>query len=100
MVNNLDILEEELLGDDGLIISLRFAKGLDEDKVLNICSTLKKLSKEWEKMDSIPKKAADLFIDFYPTVEAACELYDEEVKIRIMDSVDKIMDLMRDCLIN
>ncbi|MFT8352783.1 hypothetical protein [Clostridium saccharoperbutylacetonicum] len=100
MTNNLDIFEQLLLADDGLLTSLRLGYGLKKDKVESVCDILEKLSEEWRGENSIPKKAVDLFIDFYPTIESACGLYSENEAINIMDAADKIMDLIRECVIS
>ncbi|MBN1051974.1 hypothetical protein DV092_07855 [Clostridium botulinum] len=100
MINDLDSFEDLLLGDDGLLTSLRLGYGLKQDKVEKLCDILKKLAEEWREERSVPKKAVDIFIDFYPTIESVCNLYSENEAIIIMDAGDKIMDLIRECVIN
>lgn len=97
--SKLEKLEELLLSEDGLLVSLRLGNGLDQEKVENICCVLNELQVEWEDCDYIPKKAADIFIDFYPAMESSCGLYSEDESDKIIDSADKIMDLIRDCVI-
>ena len=92
-------LKELLLGDTGLLVSLRLGDGLDNEKVMEIINILKKLKLEWEKENTIPKKAVDLFIDFYPVMESASVLYSDNESNMIMDAADKIMDLIRDCIL-
>lgn len=99
MDNKLELLEELLLGDNGLLISLRLAGGLNNDKVDKVCEVLDKLASDWEDQDTIPKKAADLFIDFYPAMESVCGLYEEDEVVEIMNAADKIMDRIRDCIV-
>lgn len=96
--SNLEKLEELLLSEDGLLVSLRLGNGLDEVKVEKICYVLKELKVEWEDFDFIPKKAVDIFIDFYPAMESSCGLYSEEESDKIIDTADKIMDLIRECI--
>lgn len=97
--SKLEQLENLLLSEDGLLVSLRLGNGLDEEKVENICCVLKELQVEWEDYDFIPKKAVDIFIDFYPAMESSCGLYSEDEADKIIDKADKIMDLIRDCII-
>lgn len=99
MDDKLELFEELLLGDEGLLISLRLARGLSNEKVDKVCEVLDKLASDWENQDSIPKKAVDLFVDFYPAMESTCGLYEEDELIEIMNAVDKIMDRIRDCIV-
>ncbi|WP_066308949.1 hypothetical protein [Bacillus sp. FJAT-29814] len=98
MNNNLDLLEELLLGDDGLLIKIRSADGLDKEKAEQIYKVLTDLALEWKDRDSIPKKAADLFIDIYPAMLNQSDYYSEEKAIEIMDCCDKMLDLIRRCI--
>lgn len=91
-------LEELLLLDEGILVSLRLGDGLNQDKVESICKVLEELSREWEQNDFIPKKAADLFVDFYPAMESACGLYTDEEQTIIMDAANKIMEFIRECI--
>ncbi|MFC4801859.1 hypothetical protein ACFPA1_21235 [Neobacillus sp. GCM10023253] len=95
---NVDRLEELLLGDDGLLISLRLGYGLQSEKVVQIIEVLHYLSEEWSESDYIPKKAASMFADFYAAAYSSLGLYNEEVQIKIKDAVDKIMDAIRKCV--
>ena len=92
-------LEELLLSEDGLLIQLRLGNGLDEEKVERICCVLEELKVEWRDSDCIPRKAVDIFVDFYPAIESTCDLYSEEVSLKIMDIADKVMDKIRECII-
>ncbi|WP_139904467.1 hypothetical protein [Clostridium thermarum] len=92
-------LEKLILADDGLLVPLILGNGLDEDKVEGICSILKELQVEWEKSDSIPQKAIDIFTDFFSAMESACGLYSEEESDKIMKATDKIMGIAGESLI-
>lgn len=100
MSSNLNILEQLLIGQDGILLSLRMGDGLEEEKVERIIRILGKLSKEWSGNESIPKKAVDLFIDIYPVMQSSCDLYSEETAVKIMNVADKIIDSIRNCIIN
>lgn len=71
MINRVDLLEKLLLDDDGLLISLRLADGLNQDKAEQIYEVLVELAEEWKGQKAIPKKAVDLFIDIYPGMLSA-----------------------------
>ncbi len=98
MNNKVMTLEKLLLSEDGILVLLRLGDGLNIDKVDSICKLLKELSIDWEQCDFIPRKAVDLFVDFYPAMESVCSLYSEEEQTIIMDAADKIMDLIRECI--
>lgn len=95
-----DILDkfENLLGESGFEMKLRLAKGIDEEMVPEIYKTLELIVAECKKSDYIPKKAASLFVDFYPSMENISSFYSPEESIKIMNIADKIMDLIRECV--
>ncbi|MBW5470330.1 hypothetical protein GPJ61_21115 [Brevibacillus formosus] len=98
MSEKLEVLEELLLGEEGLLISLRLGDGLNQKRVDEVCNILAELEVDWSGKDFIPKKAADLFVDLYPAMESSCGLYDENEGQEIMDAADKIMDRIRGCI--
>lgn len=99
-MKSLEKLETLLIGENGLLIKLRLGDGLDQDTVNDILITLSELSNEWSHLDLIPKKSIELFIDIYPTMESSLELYSSDDKIKIMDVADKIINSVKDCVIN
>lgn len=98
MSDRVDMLEKLLLDDDGLLISLRMADGLNKDKAEQVYKVLIELAEEWKGQDAIPKKAVDLFIDIYPVMLGQSDYYGEKEAIEIMDCCLKIMDLIRECI--
>lgn len=98
MSTTLDNFEQLLIGDDGLLVSLRMGEGLQKEKVQQIICVLGKLSKEWESSDCIPKKAVDLFIDIFPVIQSSCSWYSDEEAEDIMDAADRIIDSIRNCI--
>lgn len=94
----MEILEELLIGEDGILLSLRMGDGLQEEKVKQVIDIIAKLSEEWFGSDCIPKKAVDLFIDIYPVMQSTCDWYSETEATKIMDSADRIIDSIRDCI--
>lgn len=98
MNDNLELLEELLIGNDGLLISLRMAEGLNKEKAEQIYKVLADLAVDWKDQNYIPKKAVDLFIDIYPVMLNQSDYYSEEKAIEILDCMDKIIDLIRRCI--
>lgn len=96
---HIEVLENKLFDDNGLLIKLRLGKGLDESKVKEICDSLSELIDELKNVDYIPKRLALIFVDLYSAVESTCSLYNEEEINKIMDFADIIMNLVRECLI-
>ncbi len=100
MEQKLEILEQLLLSDEGLIVSLRMGDGLNMALVQEICLVLDELKGIWKDSTVIPKKAVDLFVDFYPAMQSCESLYSEQDGMQIMDATDLIMDHIRDCYLS
>ncbi|GGE21374.1 hypothetical protein GCM10011571_24330 [Marinithermofilum abyssi] len=98
MENKIDMLEKLLVGDEGLLISLRFGDGLNKNNLEKVFNILETLAEEWSDEHCIPKKAVDLFVDIYPVMVSACKLYDKKEEMEILNAADKIMDLIRECV--
>lgn len=81
-----------------ITIDIRFLRGLNEDKVLQFKDLLNQLIYEWSDKDYVPKHLAQLFIDFYPSIEALAFMYNDEEKQKILEFADQMTDLMRACL--
>lgn len=93
-----ETLEKLMIGEEGLLIKLRLGEGLQKSKVQEICQVLTFLRDDWFEKDVIPKRAAELFVDFYAAMESSVGLYSEEKEKEIMDAADQIMDLIRQCV--
>lgn len=98
-MDNIEKLKDLLLSGDGMLISLRMGQGLDNEKVNEICEVLILLKEEWKEKKEISKKAVDIFVDFFPAMEMVSDYYSENEAVEIMNAADKIMDLIRDCII-
>ncbi|WP_244209307.1 hypothetical protein [Paenibacillus ferrarius] len=94
----LENLEEVLIGDEGVLISLRMGDGLNKGKVEEACTILDKLAIMWSETDSIPKKAVDLFINIYPVLMTSQEHYSEHEAREIMDAADQLMIKVINCV--
>ncbi|MGC5326550.1 hypothetical protein [Brevibacillus sp. SYSU BS000544] len=96
-MKTLDKLENLLIGEEGLLISLRMGEGFKKELFHEICSLLKQLAEQWAKEVSIPKRAVGIFVDLYPSMESASYLYNESERIEILEAADIIADLIREC---
>ncbi len=95
----MDNIKEFCVIMEGIMLDLRFLRGLDEEKVIKFRDVLEKIIDEWKDKDYVPKLLCNLFIDFYPSVEASSYLYNnEEEKEKILSFADKMQDLMRICV--
>ncbi len=55
-MSNIEKLEALLLSENGMLISLRLAQGLDNKKVEEICKILLLLKEEWKDKKKYLKK--------------------------------------------
>lgn len=95
----MDNIKEFCVIMEGIMLDLRFLRGLDEEKVIKFRDVLEKIIDEWKDKDYVPKLLCNLFIDFYPSVEASSYLYNnEEEKEKILSFADEMQDLMRICV--
>jgi len=98
-MNNLDKLCQVMYEEkDSVMIELRSGKGLNYERIEEMKVVLKLLIDEWKNKEFIPKKMCDLFIDFYPGIEACSYNYDDEMKKKILKFADEVLELMRDCI--
>ncbi len=98
-MDNLDKLCEVMYDQqNSVMIDLRLGKGLNYKKVEEMKNILKLLIDEWIDKEFVPKKMCDLFIDFYPGIEACSYSYDAETQKRILEIANEILDLMRNCV--
>lgn len=97
--SKIELFEKLLLSEEGLLIKLRLGKGLDRVKYDSICYLLEELAAEWKGIDTIPKKAAELFVDLYPAMDATSYQYKNDEAIIIKEAADKLISLIRDCCI-
>lgn len=96
--DQIDLLEKLFIADNGLLTLLSMGHGLQKEKVKEICDVLTILHDQWRNKEVIPKKAAELFADFYFNVESSLRLYDEEKQIEIMDAAYQIRDRILQCV--
>jgi hypothetical protein len=89
VVDKLNLFEELMIGDEGLLILLRLGYELDKEKANQVYKVLSDLAVEWKDQEQIPKKAADMIMDIYPAMLSGSGNYSEKVGMEIMDCCDQ-----------
>lgn len=89
------LLEDLVSTYEKFSVPLRMMDGLDEEQFNKFCELLSLCAASWKEADSIPKIAADIFIDAYPAMTAYSHLYDEDEMQYIDQCADKMNDLIR-----
>lgn len=84
--------------NDGLLIDLRFGKGINHNKANEILEVLLDIKNNYKNSDVISKELCNLFIDFYPFIDGSLSLYSIEEVHEILEISDKILDAMRACV--
>ena len=69
--------------------------GLNEEKYNLTCEIIKEITLEWKNKDVVPKKAAELFVDLYPSMISFTEWHNEEEVERITQAAVNISELIR-----
>lgn len=96
MANNpLDALDESA---ETFTTGLRLGDGFDEEKFQSLCDALRACAELWAAEESIPKSAAMLLVDLWPSIQACSYLYSGREADRIMKAADSIADLTRSAL--
>ena len=95
--------ENELLNQleesyESFLIPLRMGDGLKEIPFKRFCELLKYGSEFWGEVDTIPKRAVNIFIDAFSAMTASSYLYDAVEKNKIDMAADEMNDFIRDCV--
>ncbi|MDE6221534.1 MAG: hypothetical protein K2G51_14115 [Lachnospiraceae bacterium] len=99
MDNNVKDLENLLYDDkSGFEIVLRMGQGIDEKKFIEICNILLVLKDNWSECSHVPKEFMQIFLEFRESCENSLTLYDEDEQIRILQHIDKILDLVNEII--
>ena len=80
-----------------MILRFNSVLKLDQDCISRIKVNLKSLANKWKNADCIPKRACDIFVDFYPAMESVASQYSEKDAQKIIELADDIMMLIREC---
>ncbi len=96
--------EHELLAalekaHEKLVVPIRIGDGLPKKEYEEFCEILKSVHFFYINSTTIPKIAANIFLDTYPGLMACAELYPESEREEIFLAADKIAELTRKCLV-
>jgi len=79
------------------IVQLRNGSGFDETAFKALCQSLDDCTRSWEKSAFVPKLAARVFIDLYPSIEVCAYMYEGDDADKIRNAAEVVTDLARRC---
>lgn len=88
-------LEELVATADDFTVALRIGHGFSDPKFQALCNSLRACAELWAADDSIPKLAANVLVDLWPSIQACSYLYSGDEADRIMKAADEVADLTR-----
>lgn len=74
---------------------LRLGEGFDDSSFQTLRAAIRACGAEWAGEDAIPKSAAILLVDLWPSIQACAYLYEGQEADRIMKTADEVADLTR-----
>lgn len=80
------------------LVPLRMGKGFDRVGFESLCSVIRDCALAWRGNSSVPKDAAAILFDAYPTMVSCSYLYDDERAQQIQLAAEELAELIRDCL--
>lgn len=101
MENSIEFLKNLMYGDkSGFEIILRMGQGIDEKKFNEICHVLVALRDMWNESAYVPKEFMRIFLEFKESCENSLSLYDEDEQVKILQRIDKVLDLVNEIIYN
>jgi hypothetical protein len=97
-MENSDLLQSMENAYEAFMVPLRMGDGFKPDPFKEFCKLLAICSDEWEQKESIPKRAALIFVDAFSAMTSASYLYDEAKREEIDIAADKLANLIRQCV--
>lgn len=97
-MKQIDLLQSMETSYEAFMVPLRMGDGFKTGPFNEFCRLLAICSDEWARKDSIPKRAALIFVDAFPAMISASYLYDETKRKEIDIAADKMADLIRQCV--
>lgn len=92
----IDELFELIVGEDGLLVTLRCDNKFDEEKYTEIKSKLRILISAWKEEDQIPKKAMLAIIELAVGLTRGSRFLNEAEDIKVEDASFEILDIIYD----
>ena len=83
---------------EAFVVPLRMGDGLHQKPFSEFCALLIDCAAAWQSSDSIPKRAANIFVDAYVAMVSSSNWYDEAARSQIEMAADGMNDLIRQCL--
>ncbi len=97
------MIEKELLEHleksyEAFMIPLRMGDGFNKKPFDEFCELVSDCADLWKKNDSIPKRAAMIFVDAFSAMTSSSYLYVDAKREQIDMAADKMNDLIRQCV--
>lgn len=79
-------------------VPLRMGDGFDAKLFSELSEVLGSCRVSWEGRESVPKRAASIFVDAYSSMVSSSYLYSDEKREEIEMKADELADLIRECV--
>jgi hypothetical protein len=79
-------------------LGLRFREGVSESAYDGLRAALLICAEAWHHLPAIPRLGANVLVDMFPATEANADLYEGEIRSRILAMAFEIQDLVRECV--
>ncbi|WP_328976256.1 hypothetical protein [Streptomyces canus] len=88
-------MDEELVSQlndaaEGFIGPLRLNDGFDQLALDELCSQIDRLGQQWRTAEVIPKSAALLLSELYPSISACADLYTRDERQRMIEAAVRV----------
>jgi hypothetical protein len=79
-------------------LALRSRQGFSEDLYERVVRALARCAEDWREIDCIPRHAVNVLVDLQPIMLATADLYEPNLRDRIVDAAIHIGDLTREAV--
>jgi hypothetical protein len=79
-------------------LGLHLREGMSESAYDRLRTALPACANAWRDLPAIPRLEASVLVDMFPATEAKAELYDGEVRNRILAISFEIQGMVRECV--
>lgn len=84
---------------EAFLVPLRMGEGLDEQALALLETAIDTFANQWRRDSMIPKSAASVLSEIWPSMEAASDLYPDERGDRIRDIAVRLGDRIAVCFL-